>query len=228
MQNRHRAAISARNTLLPSSPSSPSFPPPSPSLFSLSLPPAPGLPGLQLSPSNWLSLLPLQGLSAAAPPIPGLLLFHPRVSCSITSSETLSLPPTPSFSFIVHLCFVALATELEKSVSCTSYLFIPYSPADVNTKKLRITLDLFAILYPSQWQSTAQYVFTEGMAARRNIRMKRTVMGQELETESNSSGLSAFLNSTGDWDAQCPIERSTNLTFSWQNNTLKYHTNCSI
>ena len=66
---------------------------------------------------------------------------------------------------------------MEKFVSCAIYLFIPYSLADVNTKKLRITLVLFAILYPSQRQSTAQYVFTEGMEAGRNIRMKRTVMG---------------------------------------------------
>ena len=209
MQNRHRAAISSRNTLPPSAPPLPPRPPAQP--FRLPEPP------------------PTSGRFSTS---------HPRVTPLLPSLGqlqyhflSLSLPSTLSFlsfSFIAPLGFVALSTEMEKFVSCTIYLFIPYSLADVNTKKLRITLVLFAILYPSQRQSTAQHVFTEGMEAGRNIRMKRTVVGPGLETESNSSGLSPFLNSTGDWDAQCPIERSTNLTFSWQNNTLKYHANCSI
>lgn len=38
----------------------------------------------------------------------------------------------------------------------------------------------------------------------------------------------SFFSSTGDGGAPCPMERSTNLTFSWQNNILKYQVNRSV
>lgn len=69
----------------------------------------------------------------------------------------------------------------------------------------------------------AQHVFTARMrAGGRGRRIKRM-------WEAQTWRWSIFLfYSTGDWDASCPIERSANLTFSWQNNILKYRVNRCI
>lgn len=196
-------------------------------------------PGAQssLNPSSPASLSPLQGLPVCFPPAwntSALLTFWlafpmPQVpaTASLPSPERLSPQPTQCSSWDsssnAGFCFSRNSTyqNVYISFSCSIYVLIPWLPYRGQCQDVKnhfcfvhhfipspVTVTKLSVHLLKELGRTEETPQSKGQWRALCWRPSQTALGWAQHLH--------FLSSTADWDAQCPIESGTNLTFSWQ------------